>query len=265
MLHHYTSVNTLALILKSRKMRFNRLDKVDDLSESNALPLQFKSYYFVSCWTKSELENISLWHMYTQMKGVRISFPSIPFHLHDLKPDQFKEFKLKQDITFPLPASDMVVTHSKGFKFLFIPYTVNYDTFDVIYCDDNEQQIKKSISVSLNKDNTKSYTIENAAPAIVKNSIWSFQEECRFILKLLPTSVIEPSGMKYNVEDLLEILSVEQEYFDIQLNEEMLNNIQVTLAPSTSEAEQIIVQTLLKEYTTGGKVSTSVLAGKIRS
>lgn len=32
-LYHYTTIDTLALILKNRTIRFNRLDKVDDLEE----------------------------------------------------------------------------------------------------------------------------------------------------------------------------------------------------------------------------------------
>ncbi len=32
--YHYTSIETLALILKNKSIRFNRLDCVDDLEES---------------------------------------------------------------------------------------------------------------------------------------------------------------------------------------------------------------------------------------
>ena len=32
-LYHYTSVNTLYYILKNKTIRFNRLDKVDDIDE----------------------------------------------------------------------------------------------------------------------------------------------------------------------------------------------------------------------------------------
>ena len=32
-LYHYTSLETLALILKNRTIMFNRLDKVDDVEE----------------------------------------------------------------------------------------------------------------------------------------------------------------------------------------------------------------------------------------
>lgn len=34
-IHHYTNIETLSLILKNRTLRFNRLDRVDDPEESN--------------------------------------------------------------------------------------------------------------------------------------------------------------------------------------------------------------------------------------
>lgn len=265
MLHHYTTINNLALILKSKKIRFNRLDHVDDLTESSYLPHRFNSYYFVSCWTKSDKENISLWSMYTQMKGVKISFSENPFLLHHLKPDQFKDLTLKNELKFPMTAAEMILTHSTGFKFIFIPYDDDFRPFDVKYCDDNEEKIKNSFSYFLNAEGTKTYTIRNDSPAIVKNSIWDFQEECRFILKLLPTSIIDEYGKKHHADELLQILSVEEHYFDIPLDENIFNNIVVTLGPSSTEADRIIVELLLKEYTTKGKLVPSLLTGKVNS
>lgn len=65
-IHHYTNINTLALILKNKKIRFNRLDRVDDMSEAKALRgYNLSQYLFVSCWTDSEEESIPQWHMYT--------------------------------------------------------------------------------------------------------------------------------------------------------------------------------------------------------
>ncbi len=36
LLHHYTDISTLALILKNRTIRFNRLDRVDDITEGES-------------------------------------------------------------------------------------------------------------------------------------------------------------------------------------------------------------------------------------
>ena len=74
-IHHYTSIETLALILKYKTIRFNRLDRVDDMEESmyGSGPTKIKlgQYVFVSCWTKDDLENISLWKMYKRQLASR--------------------------------------------------------------------------------------------------------------------------------------------------------------------------------------------------
>ena len=75
-IYHYTTIETLALIIKSRAIRFNRLDCVDDLEESlygsGNMNIKLSQYEFVSCWTKDKEENLALWKMYTNNKGVRI-------------------------------------------------------------------------------------------------------------------------------------------------------------------------------------------------
>jgi hypothetical protein len=74
-IHHYTSVDSLAAILASRKMRFSRLDRVDDLRESQTHhAIEFGQYFFASCWTEDGTESIPQWEMYADKKtGVRIS------------------------------------------------------------------------------------------------------------------------------------------------------------------------------------------------
>ena len=76
-IHHYTSIENLALILKNKTIRFTRLDKVDDSEEAglSCKNIQLSYYTFVSCWTDSEEESIPLWKMYAgkEMHGIRIS------------------------------------------------------------------------------------------------------------------------------------------------------------------------------------------------
>lgn len=58
-LHHYTTIETLALILDSSKIRFNRLTNVDDIQEAELYgKYSVAPFLYVSCWTTSEVENI---------------------------------------------------------------------------------------------------------------------------------------------------------------------------------------------------------------
>ena len=84
-IHHYTTIDTLALILKNKTIRFNRLDKVDDLEENiTANGVKIGQYSFVSCWTDDENESIPLWKLYTGTgTGVRISLDHEMFKVYD--------------------------------------------------------------------------------------------------------------------------------------------------------------------------------------
>ena len=47
MVYHYTSIKTLGLILKNRKIRFTRFDLLDDRTEVEGLPELLKKRYFL--------------------------------------------------------------------------------------------------------------------------------------------------------------------------------------------------------------------------
>ena len=61
-LFHYTGISTLAMILESRKFKFNSLLNMDDIEEGMiADDLRFTKYCFVSSWTAEKQESISMW------------------------------------------------------------------------------------------------------------------------------------------------------------------------------------------------------------
>ena len=92
-IHHYTSIENLALILKNKTIRFTRLDKVDDSEEAglSCKNIQLSYYTFVSCWTDSEEESIPLWKMYAgkEMHGIRISLDSDMFLKYHIPSGRF--------------------------------------------------------------------------------------------------------------------------------------------------------------------------------
>ena len=94
MLYHYTSLATFALILTTKSIKFNRLDLVDDPDESlfgyGDSDMKLNSSSFVSCWTEDKVENIALWKMYTDLKGVRIG----------LDKDMFVVYKINDKTSF---------------------------------------------------------------------------------------------------------------------------------------------------------------------
>ena len=96
-LYHYTSLETLALILSNKTICFNNLLNVDDIEEAETQDMgNFGRFLYVSCWTDDEKESIPLWNLYTpNMHGVRIKLPKFPFKKYSYKKG---EFFLKEDI-----------------------------------------------------------------------------------------------------------------------------------------------------------------------
>jgi hypothetical protein len=90
-LTHYTSIQTLELILKSKKMLFNRLDRVDDAEEMD-VDIQHLAYStYVSCWTEKK-DDLLFWNMYAGQKdavgnldkcsGVSFTMRTNPFRFY---------------------------------------------------------------------------------------------------------------------------------------------------------------------------------------
>ena len=80
-LYHYTSIQTLALILKNKRLLFNNLLNVDDPEEAESEDLGLiGKHCLISCWTDSSEDVLPMWNMYTpDMKGVRIGMRVNPF------------------------------------------------------------------------------------------------------------------------------------------------------------------------------------------
>lgn len=73
-LYHYTSIETLALILSNRTFRLNSLDQMDDLQEKETSDIKnIGQFCYISSWTDDETESIPMWKMYSSLdSGVRI-------------------------------------------------------------------------------------------------------------------------------------------------------------------------------------------------
>lgn len=273
--HHYTSIETLALILKNKTIRFNRLDKVDDLEESeygiSSANVKMGKYIFVSCWTKDNKENVALWGLYTQNKGVRIT----------LEEDMF--------ITYPVTGTHKGYFRSFiefGKDYLIVTANNNAVLFDIEYVDNLAQKVQEigDFSIDTEKE-TFSLKFTNTFGNF-KSKHWEFQKECRFKIIVIPCKYPKDeeflSSLASNQSFLstasqtldkilnsvsnsfMEYQDISANYFDIPLNDIALQNIEILLAPQTSEADKLIVDALIKAYCPTALLKESNLKGKIR-
>lgn len=279
LIHHYTNIETLALILQSKKIRFNRLDRMDDLEEGRveAQDTKVGKYTYVSCWTEEE-ESIPMWCMYAGKEmGVRISLPQDMFKdysfidgftglnvsevLHGLDPNSAPIILLK------IPGSEY-----KGKNYLIIPVESDKPaTFyrKIEYVDDVLSLTSELALIVDNNEKDCYYNFNLGNVGVLKNRRWDFQKESRFILRIIPTdgeiSLYNPTEF---VAKLKETLDTEMEphfdYYDLPLKDDIFDQMIVTLSPSITKGKRLIVESLLNQYAPKAKIKESSLTQLVK-
>lgn len=243
-LFHYTSINNLALILASRKIRFSRLDKVNDPSEGITGDFHNFSYYiFVSCWTSLEEESLALWNMYTPlMRGVRIELP-LPI---------FNSYAIDDMDNFLVPR-DMIVDKEKC---IFTSGGIN-DPIKIVYTDD-PSKLKPNIRTDVG--------LKTTLLGRCKRNIWSFENEYRYTLDIIP---IDPNiNSKYfpdRYEHLIENnIPPSIDGYYVAINDSSFVGMKIVLSPKVVGGDYEIVNALVDKYNPKAKIQESRLKGLIR-
>jgi hypothetical protein len=238
MIFHYTSIETLALILESKKLRFTRLDRLDDLQE-HSLYEGFKIHlsHFVSCWTENSNENVALWKMYSDMHGVRIGLDIADINL----PRGDVPEILKYDGFFIIPGT-------------IIPYFQK-----VSYLNDID--LRETIRATVKKEG-KTITIGNNGLAVggFKSKYWEFQNESRFVLQIISLK----NGFDRGIKEMLNE-DMQEEWFDIPVFNTIIPTMEITLGPLCTPAEKLIVKALIKSYEVNIELKESSLKNIIRN
>lgn len=259
-IYHYTTIETLALILKNKTIRFNRLDKVDDLEEGSVAPMGIKlgHYAYISCWTESEEENIPLWKMYaTGSSGIRITFDFEPFKDYEIRSTQ--EVTIENSPCYwKLPLSEVMNPN-----YFIFPWFQG-DTFyrKVLYVNNVIDQTKDIITEENGSTNISFKKIGS-----YKHTRWAFQLESRFILIALP----KINGLSYSSQNFSDWLlyaihnniKPPFDYYDLPLKDSALSTLEITLTPAATICQKIIVQSLINEYAPKAILKDSNLMGSV--
>jgi hypothetical protein len=232
---HYTSIETLALILATRKIRFNSLNNVDDLTEAiTADPNGIRNFTLVSCWTDDPFENIALWKMYSKSgTGCRIKMsPSLFF---DSLNDESKDFYVLEN------GVDLLYPMKNGFK---IKYVNKLSKFKVLI-EDGENGENGSIDISkIGK---------------YKGKHWRFQREVRFI-------IYQFLDLLNNSDKSTKLLTNNnfKSFYDLGISQNEFEKMEILLGPEATEGQKIICQSLIDKYNPKTKLVESSLKGKIK-
>lgn len=271
-LYHYTSIETLALILKNRSIRFQSLDKMDDLQEQLVSDIKnIGQFCFVSSWTDNAEESIPMWNMYASLHlGVRIKMRRNPFKLYKNTAEEISkvfnisyndESKDMSKIAFEsyIPFSEMI---DKDF---FSAQSMQDDLLhEIKYTDD-----KSKLYPVLLKDDGCCFSISLNSLGRYKNLHWKFQREWRYILNFIPFHFNQTqSQTMLDFKSIINKMKLGLEnqpfpYYDMALSDEAFCDMEVTMSPRISSGSKIIVQDLIEKYNPSAKYHESSLVGLI--
>jgi hypothetical protein len=246
-LYHYTSIETLALILAHRTLRLSRLDAVNDPEEASAIDLpSAATLVFASRWTAQPRESLAMWRMYTpNMQGLRIALPSNPFAGRD-EPVIFEKGGAKQLIT-----DEIAVTRDNDGPRM---NTRSVSGPNKIYYTD-EQAFRNGPCLLEEGDG---WSVQLHDLGMVKNTHWSFEEEWRYKILAAPDELIlrEPRPDSQPIFDAVRFPVRETAVF-APIDPECLQRMEILLGPCVSAGQELVVSALLSCYAPAAKLRRS--------
>lgn len=256
-LYHYTSIETLALILSGKKIRFNNLLNVDDPEEALSKDLgKLGKYVLVNCWTANSEDVLPMWSMYTKdMRGVRIKMKKNPFKKYSYSAG---EYYFEENVESCIDFSKI---SDKGSIAAECPILV-----EVEYEDDEEKIIPQT---KFERENGIKITFEPIGK--YKRRYWSFQQEIRYKITVAPFSLKELANCK-TPQDHSNLMArlldgntpAPYNEFFLELRDDAFENMEILLGPKTTVAEEIIVKSLVEKYCNGYDVEISKSRIKIK-
>lgn len=229
-LFHYTSIDTAKKILQSHKIRFSRLDSLNDPYEGDfSLPgievsqSEKRKLIYCSCWSGDEHESINLWHIYTNMSGVRLKMKASMFSTKMTLEEQPSGFVPLNEIT-PISISCGILNNEV--KKIHGPFKVSYvNSFEDTY----GTAIGTSIANPGTDKEFEMYDVNLKELGIKKVKHWEYENEWRY--KISPC--IELYGSRSAMEALLEIDT--PRFIDVPYIGEFE---EILLAPQVSEEDK---------------------------
>jgi hypothetical protein len=275
-IYHYTSIESLALILKTRKLRFTRLDGVDDVREAQAhAGIDFGKFFFVSCWTQQAEESIPQWSMYSrEMQGVRLELPVFPFTNDPLRPKQgWTGIEWQGDLLSPLPFEALW-----GPSYFITPMFLRREHFagPVEYVPSVADAYARSIQREVHPDGRANLKIE-ALPLLPrrKSIEWHFQKEYRFSLFVLPSLPVPPMGPgspqffemigQHMSNSFINNVDPRIAFVDVDLSGEAFQDLVVRTGPLATAGGQASIEALVARFAPEARIEPSALSGAIRA
>lgn len=253
-LYHYTSVETLALILQNRTIRFNSLDRMDDLQEKETKDIKnIGQFIYVSAWTSEEKESIPMWNMYSSLDaGVRIRLKTNPFFVYKNTAQELQRvLKTRiEDNTQGNPLRSYIALSEMFQKGFFSVQALGGVILHEVEYTQDESKLYPSI-LDIKGDQ---FSVDLGEMGKYKNTHWDFQKEWRYILQILPLNLnqnVELLGQSFQTIANRIRLGIEKQpfpYYDMRLDEDAYMSMEITASPRLSLGNRVILETLIARY-----------------
>lgn len=250
-LYHYTTMDTARLILENRTIRFNNLNKTDDILESLTSDADIAGkYVFVSCWTPDPNENIALWTMYSRgFSGVRLRMKFDPFmdflsELRKIIPTVNIDEETNEENQVPLRIV-LPFEHIYNWKYICqTPFTSTpggYESCIVKYTDNIDLIIPKIIEII---DSKISYNF--GAIGEYKSKAWEIQNEVRYKIIVTPIKIFDfingSLGRERVVFDgfmsMLRNEDLPMDYIDLYIDDEAYRDMEIMIGPKVNQEDK---------------------------
>lgn len=267
-LYQYTTLESLALILKSKNIRLNPLTNLDDLQEMQSQDeINYGRFVFISSWMDQPKESIAMWKLYSNMySGVRIGLQEYPFKKYFVTSEKVKEYFASINLSgvgVTGESTELILPVEKCYNKEYLLLNPIYDDVleSVQYTDD-----ESLINPRLIEGEKNGFSMSTKKLGKYKNTYWEFQREKRYILRFVPGdfSIMMSSGKvaEYIYNKLQnEFFS----HFDLAISNEAFESIEITMAPQFTEGNRVLLRTLCEKYNPSAKIIESELKDRINA
>ena len=251
-LYHYTSIESLAYILKRATFRFTRIDRLNDPLDGLCSDVKkARTHIFVSSWTANSDDQIPMWRMYTRdMSGIRIRLPSTLFSnsLH------LETFDLGIEGKYLGCKCDPFLANCSYFG---IPIRIEYvfGPLEIIYEASREEVAKKCCGEFIAPSGipVTRVNLNNLGDAKMKD--WQFEQEWRFRVYATPTGF--PGLGSSDLSPDVYLPGMRIEYIDVPINRNCLSELEILIGPWGTEAHEIMVASLTSIYAPNARIAKS--------
>lgn len=258
-LYHYASLETLALILRNRTIRFSRLDKVDDPQEQRSADSQnLGKMKLVSCWTSSDEESIPMWREYAGAEsGVRIQMKGHPFKRYSVSTESLS--KLSSDAVLNTPGGkfDGLQLPLEDFwdkKYHFKEMARSVEMLNEVQYTNDKSLLFPEVIRSCGNGWIEA---DLSALGIHKATAWSYQKEWRYVLTGVPVGIAsiikgDTEAVKKAAEVILDRCDPGiPSFYDLAISDEAFSSMKIVASPKMTPGNRVILDALVQKYAPG--------------